>query len=58
VLLGEEDSPLPSWFGTTMKYWSGSQAPPVPIVHSLASCQALYHVGCTITLDLSAFSVP
>src|SRR5215203_1224813 len=58
VLLGEEDRPLPSWFGTTMKYRSGSQARALPIVHSFASCQALYQVGWRITLDLSAFSVP
>src|ERR1700712_5759377 len=58
VLLGEDDRPLLSWLGTTMKYLSGSQALPVPIVHSLASCQALYQVGWTITLDLSGFSVP
>jgi hypothetical protein len=58
VLLGDVDSPLLSWLGMTMKYFSGSQAFPGPTDHSLASCQALNQVGCTITLDLSALSVP
>src|SRR5919112_123675 len=58
VVLGEVDRPLLSWFGTTMKYRSGSQARPGPIDHSLASCHALNQVGCTITLDRSAFRVP
>jgi hypothetical protein len=58
LLLGEVDSPLLIWFGTTMKYRPGSQAKPGSIVHSFASCQALNHVGCRITLDLSALSVP
>src|SRR3954451_10026539 len=58
VLLGEVDRPLLSWFGTTMKYRSGSQARPGPIDHSLASCQALNQVGGTMTLDRSASRVP
>jgi hypothetical protein len=58
VLLGDVDRPLFSWLGTTMKYFSGSSARPGPVVQSLASCQALYQVGWTITLDRSAFSVP
>src|SRR4028118_578518 len=51
VVLGEVDSPLLSWLGTTMKYRAGSQASPGPIDHSLASCQALNQVGCTTTLE-------
>src|SRR3712207_5653210 len=58
VVLGEVDRPLSSWFGTTMKYRSGSQARPGPIDHSLASCQALSQVGWRMTFDLSASSVP
>ena len=58
VLLGDVDRPLLSWFGTTMKWTSGSQAFPGPIDHSLASCQALNQVGWTMTLDLSSLSRP
>jgi hypothetical protein len=36
VLLGEDDSPLPSMFGTMMKYLAGSSAIPSPISHSLS----------------------
>src|SRR5918997_553226 len=57
-VVGGGGRPLFSWFGTTMKYFSGSQARPGPIDHSLASCQALNQVGCTITLDRSASRVP
>src|SRR4028118_1036940 len=58
VVLGDVESPLFSWFGTTMKYCAGSQARPGPIDHSLASCQALNQVGCTMTLDRSGARGP
>ena len=45
VLLGEVDRPLPSMFGTMMKYSSGSRAMPGPMSHSLSQCRPEYQVG-------------
>ena len=58
MLLGDVDSPLPSMFGTMMKYLAGSRAMPSPISHSLSQWRPEYHVGYTIALDLSALSSP
>ena len=44
-LLGEEDSPFPSMFGTMMKYLWGSRPLPGPISQSLSVCLPEYHVG-------------
>jgi hypothetical protein len=40
VLLGDEERPLPSMFGTTMKYRCGSSARPAPIIASVSVCCA------------------
>ena len=45
VLLGELESPLPSMFGTMMKYSLGSRAMPSPISHSLSQWRPEYQVG-------------
>ena len=45
MLLGEDDSPLPSMFGTMMKYVAGSRAIPSPISHSFSQWRPEYHVG-------------
>jgi hypothetical protein len=58
VLDGELDSPLPSMFGTMMKYLAGSSAIPSPISHSLSQWRPEYQVGYTIALLLSAFNSP
>ena len=42
---GELESPLPSMFGTTMKYFAGSSAIPSPISHSLSQWKPEYQVG-------------
>jgi hypothetical protein len=58
VFDGEDESPLPSMFGTMMKYLAGSKAMPSPISHSLSQWRPEYQVGYTIALVLSAFSAP
>ena len=45
VLLGDEDRPLPSMFGTMMKYRAGSSAMPSPISHSFSQWRPEYQVG-------------
>jgi len=45
VLLGELDRPLPSMFGTMMKYSAGSRAMPSPMSHSLSQWRPEYQVG-------------
>ena len=45
VLLGEDDSPLPSMLGTMMKYRLGSRPRPSPISHSFSQCRPEYQVG-------------
>jgi len=40
VLLGDEERPLPSRFGTTMKYRAGSSARPAPIIASVSTWSA------------------
>jgi hypothetical protein len=58
VFDGDDDSPLPSMFGTMMNQRRGSRAMPSPISHSLSQCRPEYQVGWTIALDRSAFSSP
>ena len=45
MLLGEVESPLPSMFGTTMKYSAGSRPMPSPTSHSLSQWKPEYQVG-------------
>src|SRR4051812_38728551 len=59
VLLGEDETPAPKWFGTTMKYRLGSSARSGPVIHcAVSDGVAVNHVGQTTTLSLAAFSVP
>src|SRR5882757_8817540 len=59
VLLGEDDTPPPSMFGTTMKYFSGFKARSRPIRAASAPLWSpLNHVGETMTLSRAGESVP
>src|SRR5450631_971607 len=59
VLLGEEDTPPPSMFGTTMKYLSGFKARSLPIRAASAPLWSpLNQVGETMTLSRLGERVP
>src|ERR1700746_2009079 len=59
VLLGEEDTPPPSMFGTTMKYLSGFKARSLPIRAASAPLWSpLNQVGETMTLSRLEERVP
>ena len=58
MLLGEDESPLPSMLGTMMKYCLGSRAWSSPMVHSTSVWWPEYQVGWMMTLSFLALSVP
>ena len=57
-MLGLVDSPFASMFGMMIHQRDGSRIRSDPISHSMSLCCAEYHVGYTMTLDLSGANVP
>ena len=59
VLLGEDETAAPKWFGITMKHFAGSSARPGPVSQNATSAGcAVNQVGETTTLSLASFSSP
>src|SRR5689334_11562135 len=59
VLLGEEETAAPKWFGMTMKYFDGSSARSGPVSQNATSDGvAVNHVGETTTLSFAPLSSP
>ena len=59
MLLGEEDTAAPKWFGITMNHRSGFNARSLPVSQNAVSDGvAVNHVGQTTTLSLASLSSP